>query len=333
MTALGLPVEGLVSARREHAQEAAARWRVRAYADLGEMLADPNVRSIHVCVPPSFHRSIVEAALAAGRAILCEKPLASSASDARKMVGAVPHTQFTRVAFNRRFDGGVQNLRGLVMSGELGEPVCIRGWYEQQWNAEPSTFDWRFDPAAVGRTRVVGDLGAHWLDLASHVLGVPLRRVSAVLVKPRGEREFLISPGGSTQWLVPTNEDAFAALLEYESGAHGFVHCTQLAHGSWDEIRIRVDGTRQSAWWESRHPEQVTVAHKLSGIRTLGTDSPSRSFERMVEEFYGSQHTEIGASFEDGWRNCAAIDAVTDSGLTGGGWIDVVPFNAIAGGR
>jgi predicted dehydrogenase len=323
LTALGIPIAGLLSARQQRTSEAAARWRTRAYLDLRELLADNAATVVHVCVPPASHRPLVEAAVGANRHVLCEKPLAMSRAEARSLVEQTAATGCNAwVGFNRRFDAGVQLLRQAVRTGDLGEPINIWGSYQQQWNAEPSSFDWRFDPEVVGRTRVVGDIGAHWLDLASHVLGSRLRRVSALISDPRRERD-LQPADGQTRRMLPTNEDAFAALLEYENGVTGSVHATQLAYGSWDDITLRVDGSRRSGGWDSRHPNQAWFADKRSGVQTVGLDSPGRSFEAMIEEVYARSSGGIAATFEDGRHNNASIDAILDSGREYHSWVEV----------
>ena len=123
--------------------------------------------------------------------------------------------------------------------------------------------------------------------------------------------------------MVPTNEDAFASLLELEGGVSGAVHATQLAYGAWDDITLRVDGSRRSGWWDSRHPNQVSFADKASGVVVMGLDSPGRSFEAMLEEVHGRTATRIAATFEEARHVNAAIDAVLDSGRDESGWVDV----------
>ncbi|CAN5777169.1 Gfo/Idh/MocA family oxidoreductase [soil metagenome] len=324
LTALGLLVTGVLASRPGRTAEAAARWRVRGYADLSDLLADPEVTLVHVCTPPSSHRALVEAVLEAGRAVLCEKPLGMTHAEALALARKAERSgQPAWVGFNRRFDEGVQALREAVAAGELGEPLDVWGSYSQQWNAEPSSFDWRFDPAVVGRTRVVGDIGAHWLDLATHVTGRRLRRVCAMLTHPRGARVFQPGGGYGAQRMVPTNEDAFASLLELEGDVTGVVHATQLAYGSWDDIALRVDGSRRSGWWDSRHPNQVSFADKERGVVVMGLDSPGRSFEAMLGEIHAQTESAIAATFEEARHINAAIDAVLDSGAHRLGWVDV----------
>lgn len=332
LTALGVPIAGVLSARPERTIAAAERWRTRAYRDLDEVLADPGATVVHICVPPAGHRPLVMAAADGGKDVLCEKPLALDSVEAREMAARAADTNIlARVGFNRRFDAGLQHLRSLAGGGELGEPINVWGSYQQAWNAEPSSWDWRFDPSMIGSTRVVGDVGAHLLDLVSHVLGQPLRRLSALLTLPRGEREFRPADAQPHR-AVPSNEDGFAALVEYGAGVSGSLYGTQLAHGSWDDIVLRIDGSKRSAWWDSRHPNQATIAHKLEGVRTIGLDSPGRSFEALMAEIYGLAETRIAATFQDGLQNSESIDAVLRSGREAGRWIEVEDV-ALVGSR
>jgi predicted dehydrogenase len=309
LRSLGVPVAGVLSARPERMNEAAARWDVRPYGSLDDLLADESVTRVHVCVPTAAHRHVASAAAAAGKAVACEKPLALDAADATKLVEAVQASGVAaNLCFNRRFDRGVQSLRALVAEGDLGRPVTIWGSYKQAFNASPSSFDWRFDPLQIGTSRVVSELGSHWFDLAEHVLGQPLRRVHSVLAFA-GERE--LETGGTH---TPSSEDAFTALVEYEGGIVGSVFATQLAHGAWDDIWLRIDGSRRSGWWQSSRPNEATVAHKREGVRTIGDGSDSSSFRAMLAEIYGgSSGAPICATLEEGIRNCAALDAVLAS--------------------
>lgn len=324
LTSLGIPIAGVLSSRPESTAAAAARWHTHGYQDLDEILADEQDILIHVCTPPTSHGAYVRTILEAGRGVVCEKPLAPTYAEARDLSDrAANEHAFARVAFNRRFDSGVQALREAVSAGELGEPVNIWGSYRQQWNAEPSTFDWRFDPDVVGPSRVVSEIGSHWLDLANHVLGARLHRVTASITDPRGPREFLGGAGTGPRRITPPNDDAFAALLEYGTGTTGSVYATQLSYGAWDDITLRIDGTKRSGWWDSRTQNQVTFSDKARGTVVHGLDSPGRSIEAMTEELYGQAGTAIAATFEEASHVNAAMDAILTSAREGAGWVEI----------
>jgi hypothetical protein len=97
----------------------------------------------------------------------------------------------------------------------------------------------------------------------------------------------------------------------------GQVLATQLAHGSWDDILVRIDGTRQSGWWDSRTPNQVHLANKKTGHRILGLGSETTSIQASIAEVYrGANTPRISATFDEGVRNCASIDAILRSAQT-----------------
>jgi predicted dehydrogenase len=309
LRSLGVPVAGVLAAHPERTTQAAARWGVRPYGSLQDLLDDDSVTRVHVCVPTAGHRDVASAAAAAGKAVACEKPLALDADDAGKLAEAIRAGGVAaHLCFNRRFDRGVQALRALVADGDLGRPVTVWGSYTQAFNAAPSSFDWRFDPLQIGASRVVSELGSHWFDLAEHVLGRVLRRVHGALAFG-GEREL---EGGGRH--TPASEDAFSALVEYDGGVVGSVLATQLAHGAWDDIWLRIDGSRRSGWWHSRRPNEATVAHKREGARSIGDGSDSTSFSAMLAEIYGGPAgPPICATLEEGIQNCATLDAVLAS--------------------
>ncbi|MCW2902096.1 MAG: Oxidoreductase, NAD-binding domain protein [Streptosporangiaceae bacterium] len=312
---LGIAVGGVFSPNRANATRFADTWGGEASGSLEELLQVAGATHVHVCSTTMHHEAAVLAAATAGLTVVCEKPLGPDLPTARRLAAAVAERGVgAYLTFNRRFDAGVQLLREHVAAGELGEPVAVYGSYQQQWNAEPSSRDWRFDPAQVGPSRVVSEIGSHWLDLVEHILGRPLRRVSGLL-HTMGEREF--THGGATGRFTPPNEDLMSAQLRYEGDVVGQVLATQLAHGAWDDITVRVDGTLQSAWWDSGTPNQLHVAHKLRGHRILGLASETTSIQSAIREIYRPAGGErICATFDDGVRNCASMDAILRSALT-----------------
>jgi predicted dehydrogenase len=215
------------------------------------------------------------------------------------------------LTFNRRMDAGVQLLKSAIGNGTIGRPVTVFGSYRQQWNASPSSRDWRFDPAQVGPSRVVTEIGSHWLDLAEFVLGRPLLAVHA-FVTSMGARAF--DTGTERGEFTPVNEDVFSAQLRFEDGVVGHVYGTELAHGIFDDIELQVDGTLRSATWSSSTPNQLVIAHKLEGTRIEGDPSPTASISACIAAIYGGRAEALGvATFAEGARNAAAMDAIRSS--------------------
>ena len=293
----------------------AERWAADPAPSLVDAIATPSATRVHVCSPPMQHLDSIELAAERGLAVLCEKPLAPTYPLARRAQDAIATARVSAwLGFNRRLDPGIVLMRRAVADGTIGRPVSVFGHYRQQWNAAPSTVDWRFDPALVGPSRTLTEIGSHWFDLASFVIDAPVVRVSARFGY-LGTRPVAATAGAET--VSPPNDDLFAALVELENGVVGAVHGTELAHGSVDEIELRVDGTEGSTMWDSAHPGLVRIGNKVSGIRVLGTDLPSDSVATVIEAVNESRAAELGvATFADGVANAAVLDAARRSAET-----------------
>ncbi|MDR6971659.1 Gfo/Idh/MocA family oxidoreductase [Leifsonia shinshuensis] len=293
----------------------AADWDAVSAPSLTQALDTPGVTHVHVCSTPMNHLDPIREAAERGLAIVSEKPLAPTgelASEALEYVQSHDVAHFLN--FNRRQDEGIQLLRAAIGAGDLGAPVSVFGHYRQQWNANPSGLDWRYDPQQVGPSRTVTEIGSHWLDLAEFVLGDHIGEASGLLSR-MGERDY--DTGSASGRVNPPNDDLFAALLRFDSGVVGQVYGTELSHGSFDEIELRVDGTLGSAVWTSGHPNLLRIGDKTSGLRTLGLDAPTSSLGRSIAAIYGGEAEERGvATFVDGLSNALAMDAIRLSAQT-----------------
>lgn len=153
---------------------------VAAGDDVEEVLARPEAEAIHVAAPNHAHRGLVERIAAAGRHVLCEKPMANSVEDAEAMVAAcVEAGVLYATACNQRFHGAHRRLRELVAEGALGEVTQVRIHYACTAPAWWGDADWHFDPRRAGGG-ALWDLAPHGLDLAQLLLGEPLVEVTAL---------------------------------------------------------------------------------------------------------------------------------------------------------
>ncbi|MFJ6900599.1 Gfo/Idh/MocA family protein [Streptomyces hokutonensis] len=288
------------------------QWGTATPDSLAEALGTADATHVHVCSTPMHHLEPIREAARRGLAVICEKPLTVDPASAQQALAAVDEAGVPAwVNFNRRMDGGIQTLRHLIAKGTIGAPVSVFGHYRQQWNANPSGWDWRYDPAHVGPLRTVVEIGSHWFDLTRFVLGADIQSVAA-LAGFMGERDY--DTGQSHGRGTPPNEDLFGALLRFENGVVGQVYGTELAHDSYDDIELRIDGTLGSATWTSTHPNIVQVGNKTDGMRTLGLDSPGTSLAASIAAMYdGSAATAGVATFADGLANARVIDAVRAS--------------------
>lgn len=269
---LGVTVHGILGSTPERAQAHAARLRVpRAYASLGELLADPAVEVVHVTSPNHLHHPQVRAILATGRHVVCEKPLAVTSDQSAELVElAASSGRVCAVNYNIRFYPLNQHLYGAVAAGELGDIRLVTGRYFQDWLFLDTDWNWRLDPAEGGELRAFGDIGTHWVDLVSFVTGSRVTAVLAELVTaipvrhaPAGPVEtFASRASGETVATRMTTDDIALLLLRFANGARGSVAISQVSAGRKNSLQYEIDGTRASAAWDSETPDHLWLGHR-----------------------------------------------------------------------
>ncbi|HEY8611203.1 MAG TPA: Gfo/Idh/MocA family oxidoreductase [Roseomonas sp.] len=154
------------------------------HRDLAPMLADPEVEAIYVATPNHLHRAAVEACAAAGKAVLCEKPMAATLADAEAMATAAQCAGILYgTAFDQRHHPAHAAIREAVAAGMIGTPTAIRiayaCWLGPGWSVTGEGDNWRADPARAGGGALM-DLAPHGLDLAEYLLGEPIETIAAL---------------------------------------------------------------------------------------------------------------------------------------------------------
>ncbi len=159
---LGVGVRGVLGSDPERGVAAAARVGLpRAYTSLDELLDDAAVQAVHVTSPNQLHYPQVKQILAAGRHVICEKPLAVTSAESAELVElAAASDRITAVNFNIRFYPLNQHAQQMVRDGDLGEPRLITGHYFQDWLLLDTDWNWRLEPEKGGELRAVGDIGS-----------------------------------------------------------------------------------------------------------------------------------------------------------------------------
>jgi predicted dehydrogenase len=152
----------------------------KAYGSFEALIDDPQVEVVHNATPNYLHYRVNAAAIARGKHIVSDKPLAMTADEARRLVeqarkAGVVHA----VTFNYRGNPLVQQARRLVARGDIGQPHFIRGCYLQDWLLKDTDYSWRLEPDKGGASSALGDIGSHWCDLAEHVSGLRIVEVLA----------------------------------------------------------------------------------------------------------------------------------------------------------
>jgi predicted dehydrogenase len=269
---IGVRVTGLLEASPElGARRAAELGLPRAYASLAEVLADPSVQVVHVTSPNELHHPQVKEILAAGRHVVCEKPLSLTSAESRELVELAARSGLVNaVNFNIRWYPLSQHVAAMVASGELGDVRLVTGRYFQDWLLYDTDWNWRLEHDQGGALRAVGDIGSHWLDLTSFVTGLRVEAVMADLTtfipirrKPAGEVvTFSTERARDTVPVEIRTEDTASILLRYVGGARGSVNVSQLSPGRKNSLAYQIDGSSSAVAWDSEQPDSLWIGHR-----------------------------------------------------------------------
>jgi predicted dehydrogenase len=354
---LGVKVAGVLgSSAGRGAERAAALGVERSYGSLEEMLDDPKVEAVHVTSPNVAHYPQVKQILAAGRHVMCEKPLAMTSEQSAEMVSLARSSgKVAAVCYNIRFYPLNQHARQMVIDGGLGEVRLVTGHYHQDWLAKPSDWNWRLESKEGGALRSVGDIGTHWVDLTSFITG---QRPSAVLAelatfiperqKPLGPAATFSSASGASAPERIETDDAATILLRYPNGARGAMSVSQISQGRKNALHWDVAGSAASAAWHSETPDHLWIGHRDAPNQILQRDASlmnasgaaaaslpgghvegfADSFRALFRQFYDDVAQGIRskdaayASFGDGHYEMLFCDAVLQSAREGR-WVEV----------
>ncbi|MDE2451794.1 MAG: Gfo/Idh/MocA family oxidoreductase, partial [Gammaproteobacteria bacterium] len=179
---LGVRVHGVVGSSRERAAARSLELGLPpAYESFEAMLDDPRVEVVHITSPNHLHHAQAMAALEAGKHVVCEKPLAMTSRQSAELTQVAEASGLVNaVNFNIRFYPVLQHLRGVIEDEGLGAIRLVSGHYLQDWLLLDTDWNWRLEPELGGELRAVADIGSHWMDLTSFLVG---KRISAVMAE------------------------------------------------------------------------------------------------------------------------------------------------------
>jgi predicted dehydrogenase len=221
---------------------AAALGFARATGDWRRLVDDPEIDVVDVTTPNVLHKPMALAAIAAGKPVYCEKPLAPNAAEAREMAEAAEAAGVqTFVGFNYLRNPMVELAAEIVRGGEIGEVWSFRGIHAEDYMSDPeAAWTWRLDPS--GGAGAVADLGSHIVSLARHVVG-PIEEVAADLDTVVPTRP--VAPGSAERRPVEVDDQA-RALVRFASGAKGTIEASWVATGRKMHLAFEVYGSKGS---------------------------------------------------------------------------------------
>lgn len=342
---------GVLSSNPERSVAEARRLMIRqGYADLGAMLAGEGDRldAVAIMTPNDSHGILSLQALAAGRHVICDKPLTNDLAEAKELVAAVRRSGLV-FGLTHNYSGYpmIRQARAMVQAGELGAIRLVHVVYAQGSLASrvedepekiPPRLRWRIDPAKGGASHVMGDIGTHAHQLATYITGLEVERVLADVGA--------VVPGR-------TAHDTASLLLRLEGGARGVLWATKAATGAENAMSIEIYGEKAGLFWEHasanalrfmRNAEPAMLLTRgLPGLHPLarraarvppghpegfheGFGNLYRDFAELVAaRILGEKPDPLAAtlpSVEEGARGLALIEAALRS-TESGGWAEV----------
>jgi predicted dehydrogenase len=319
----------------------------RTYADYAAMAAaeaarDDGIEAVAIVTPNHLHAPVAEAFLKAGIHVICDKPLATTSKDARRLQTlAKTHDRIFAVTYNYTGYPMVRQARQMVAEGRLGTIRVVQVEYAQEWLTEPieatgqKQADWRTDPARSGAGGCIGDIGTHAYQLAGFVSGLQVTELCAELSSFVAGRRL---------------DDNAQVMLRFAGGARGALWASQVAPGNENNLRIRVYGTKGGLEWRQEQPNQLMWSPLGQPMQTIAraTGAALASAARVSRipaghpegylEAFATLYAEIAQSIRAARRGGAKADNAVQfptvvDGLQGVEFIEAVVASSKRGAR
>ncbi|WP_082608494.1 Gfo/Idh/MocA family protein [Oerskovia sp. Root918] len=299
------------------AREAAADLGALGYAATSqELIDDPDIDVVHICTPNFLHVPLATAALAAGKHVVCEKPLAMDLEGAVALAGlaeeaAAADGRVAVVPFAYRFHPMVREARARVRSGAVGTISLVHGSYLQDWLLRASDDNWRVDPALGGASRAFGDIGSHFCDLLEFTTGQRIVRLVAQTATINAERT-----GADGRPAAVRTEDAVTLQYETDGGALGSAVISQVSAGRKNRLFLEISGSESTLAFDQEGPETLWEGRRDTSRLLI------RNPEALSPE--AARYSRLPAGHPQGYQDCfnalvgdtaAAINGQTPDGL------------------
>ncbi|GLZ78400.1 oxidoreductase [Actinorhabdospora filicis] len=217
------------------------------HTDWRELIARDDIDLVDICTPGDSHAEIALAALAAGKHVLCEKPLANTLDEAEAMAGAADAARANGIramcGFNYRRVPAVTLMRDMIARGDIGTVRHVRAAYLQDWIVDPAhPLVWRLQRDRAG-SGALGDIGAHIIDLTQYLTGQHITGVSALTETFIRQRPL---PEAPAETGTVTVDDAAILTARLEGGAIATLEATRFATGRKNALRVEINGSHGS---------------------------------------------------------------------------------------
>ena len=350
------------SGEKTAAAKAQALGIPKSYGSYEALLDDPAIQVVHNATPNYLHYPINAAAIAKGKHVVSDKPLAMTADEAKKLRDQATKAGIIHaVTFNYRGNPLVQQARHAIARGDIGKPHFLVGYYLQDWLLKDTDYSWRLEPDKGGASSALGDIGSHWCDLAQHVSGLKITDVLGDITtvvpkrkKPKGSREAFAAGGKNEDVEVVdiTVEDLASVLLKFDNGAKGSFSVGQVCAGHKNDLVLEVCGATAALRWRQEHQNELWIGRRDKANEILQKDPSlidaevrgyahlpgghqeawADAFCNLMRDIYGfiaagkkasDPHPPPFATFEDGYRANCIVEAILTSAKNGSVWTKV----------
>jgi predicted dehydrogenase len=334
----------------------------KAYGRWEALIDDPDVQVVHNATPNYLHHAVTAAAIAKGKHVVSDKPLAMTAAEAKDLRDRANGAGIVHaVTFNYRGNPLVQQARLAIARGDIGAPRFVHGFYLQDWLIKDSDYSWRLEPDKGGASSAVGDIGSHWCDLAQHISGLRITHVLSDLTttipkrkRPTAAREAFQAAGSAETFeLVDIKvEDLASVLVRFDNGAKGSFSVGQVCAGHKNDLVLEICGAKASMRWRQEVQNELWIGHRDRANELLQKDPSlldpeagryahlpgghqeawADAFCNLMRDIYGfiaegkssrGPHPPAFATFEDGYRANCIVEAILASSKKGSAWTAV----------
>ena len=334
----------------------------RGYGSYEALLNDPDIQVVHNATPNYLHYPVNAAAIAKGKHVISDKPLAMTAAEAKKLLDQATKAGIVHaVTFNYRGNPLVQQGRLAIARGDIGKPHFLVGQYLQDWLLKDTDYSWRLEPDKGGASSALGDIGSHWCDLAQHMSGLRITHVLGDITtvlptrkKPSGSREAFaaVDTKQKLEDVAIKVEDLASVLLRFDNGAKGSFSVGQVCAGHKNDLELEICGSTSSMKWRQEHQNELLLGYRDKPNEILQKDpslldeaargyahlpgghqeSWADAFANVMRDIYGfiaegkkptDPHPPAFATFEDGYRANCIVEAILASAAKGSAWTKV----------
>jgi len=317
-------------------------------ADFEQVIRDPQIDAVHICTPNAAHFDMAKRALAAGKHVLCEKPLGTTVAEGEELVALAKQKKLRNcVCHNLRCYPMVQQMRRMREAGELGDILVVQGTYSQDWLLYDTDWNWRVDSKSGGPSRAMADIGSHWFDAVEHITGQRVTSLCADLQtfhktrkRPKGPVQTFANKMISVEVTIEESvdtEDFGSVIFQMGKRTRGSMTASQVSAGRKNHLYLEIFGSEASVAWDGEHPNQLWVGRRddpneivikdpalLDPEARPYADEPGGhaegypdTFKQIFRRFYASI-TDAKApadypQFADGLRQMQVLDAVLTS--------------------